>query len=99
MDATIAKPDKSKVDIASFLTDCNLPATQLSQLLGEKAADGTYKLTLDIYDQMILDNLSTQDPVEQSLTFIVDNTPPEVSVDFADSSIIRNGKYTNEETV
>ena len=99
VDATIAKPDKSKVDIASFLTDCNLPATKLSQLLGEKAADGTYKLTLDIYDQMILDNLSTQDPVEQSLTFIVDNTPPEVSVDFADSSIIRNGKYTNEETV
>ena len=99
VDATLNRPKKGDLDINPLLTDNNLAATKLSEILGENPKDGTYSLFMDIYDQMIIDNEVTQEPVRQTLTFTVDNTSPVVTAEFDDPGIIKNGKYTKESTV
>lgn len=104
-DATmmIRKPDGSIVDVSAKLSSGSLAETKLSDLLGSKPADGTYKITVKVAD-LPLDNVASPKISEtvpsKSVSFIVDNAPPVVSATIRNAKdIIRNGKYTNEENV
>ena len=101
--AVITKPDKTTVDITSFLNaGFSLDKTALGTLIGAAPADGDYTLAVSIADHPVESVASPSgygSVVSKSITFRVDNTRPVATIKYEDPSIIKNGKYTNSKKV